>query len=714
MRRTLLAASAIAGVFASAHASAAAPASCALLKGPIKHIVYLQFDNTHFTRDTPNVPSDVEQMPTLYNFLVDNGVLGVSNHTQLISHTSDGILNSITGLYPDRVGSAIANSFGFYNSNGSVSFPSDFVYWTDTASAAANAPGDTAPVLITDTGKNTPAPWVAFTRAGCDFGAVALADMELENNSSDIANVFGPTSPEYMLAKSNYDAGVADFEGIAVHCAQGSAICAANAAHASNDVLPDEPGGYTGFQALYGSLYTVPAITGGQQTSLNDLEGAPIQYEDYYKGSTTYTPGFPGFDGMFPKVTLSYVAQMLEAGIPVVYGYLADAHDDHDPMNTHAYGPGEPGFVAQLKDYDRGWQLFFQRLAKDGITKKNTLFIITVEEGDHFAGGPGAPAGCDGVTVPCSYKAVGEINADQRRLVYTERNNATQFDSHYDMAPAVYIEGQPGPETATVRQLEADLAATTVPDPLKNNKSIPLFERFADQNEMALLHMITADPLRTPSFTPFAQEDYYVTSYNPTATPPLCTGDFSDCVYESPGYAWNHGGFQSTIATTWLGLVGPGVKTIGMDKTTWTDHVDIRPTILSLAHLTDDYVHDGRVISEELETSVLPISIEENVAAYETLGAAYKQLTAPFGEVGVDSLVYATPNVTTTDATAHQTYLTTIQAFTVERNALAATIRSYLDNAVFNGGPFDAQTAATYTKSATKLITKMHHLATNQ
>jgi hypothetical protein len=405
---------------------------------------------------------------------------------------------------------------------------------------------------------------------------------------------------------------------------------------------------------------------------------------------------------------------MLEAGIPVVYGYLSDAHDDHDPMNTHAYGPGEPGFVAQLKDYDRGWQLFFQRLAKDGITKKNTLFIITVEEGDHFAGGPGAPAGCDGVTVPCSYKAVGEINADQRRLVYTERNNATQFDSHYDMAPAVYIEGQPGPETATVRQLEADLAATTVPDPLKNNKTIPLFERFADQNEMALLHMITADPLRTPSFTPFAQEDYYVTSYNPTATPPLCTGDFSDCVYESPGYAWNHGGFQSTIATTWLGLVGPGVKTMGMDKTTWTDHVDIRPTILSLAHLTDDYVHDGRVISEELETSVLPISIEENVAAYETLGAAYKQLTAPFGEVGVDSLVYATPNVTTTDATAHQTYLTTIQAFTADRNALAATIRSYLDNAVFNGGPFDAQTAAAYTKSATKLITKMHHLATNQ
>jgi hypothetical protein len=710
MRKTLLAMSALAGTLVSFHASAAAANACPLASGRIKHIVYLQFDNTHFIRDTPYVPSDMEQMPTLYNFLVDNGVLGTSNHTQLISHTSNGILNSITGLYPDRVGSAIANSFGFYNSNGSVSFPSDFVYWTDTASAAAGAPGDAAPVLITDTGKNTPAPWVPFTRAGCDFGAVALADMELENNGSDVANVFGPDSPEYKLAQSNYDAGVADFQGISVHCAQGSAICAANASHARPDLLPDEPGGYTGFQALYGSVYTVPAITGGAQTSLNDLEGAPIQYEDYYKGKTTYTPGFPGFDGMFPKVTLSYVAQMLEAGIPVVYGYLSDAHDDHDPQNAVAFGPGQPGFVAQLQDYDRGWKLFFQRLAKDGINKSNTLFVITVEEGDHFAGGPGRPVGCDGVTVPCSYAAIGEINADQRRLVYTERNNSTQFDSHYDMAPAVYIEGQPGPETAVVRQLEADLAAVTVPDTLSGT-TIPLFQRFADQNEMALLHMITADPLRTPSFTPFAQEDYYVTSYDPTSTPPLCTGDYSDCVYESAGYAWNHGGFQAKIATTWLGLVGPGVVNLGADATTWTDHVDIRPTILELAHLTDDYQHDGRVITEQLESSVLPINIETNVAVFNALGRAYKQLTAPFGSVGTNSLIYATPNVTTTDATAHQTYLTTIQSFTAQRNALAATIRSYIENAEFKSGPFEVTTANGYIRSASTLIAQMKSLA---
>ena len=31
----------------------------------IQHVIYLQFDNVHFERDNPNVPSDIEQMPNL-------------------------------------------------------------------------------------------------------------------------------------------------------------------------------------------------------------------------------------------------------------------------------------------------------------------------------------------------------------------------------------------------------------------------------------------------------------------------------------------------------------------------------------------------------------------------------------------------------------------------------------------------------------------------
>jgi hypothetical protein len=68
--------------------------------GTIKHVIYVQFDNTHFLRDNPNVPSDIEQMPSLLNFIQDNGVLMSNDHTALISHTATGILTPLTGVYP--------------------------------------------------------------------------------------------------------------------------------------------------------------------------------------------------------------------------------------------------------------------------------------------------------------------------------------------------------------------------------------------------------------------------------------------------------------------------------------------------------------------------------------------------------------------------------------------------------------------------------------
>ncbi|HKB49433.1 MAG TPA: hypothetical protein VKC57_17125, partial [Ktedonobacterales bacterium] len=46
-------------------ARAASTGDCQLnsAKGNVQHVIYVQFDNVHFTRDNPNVPSDLEQMP---------------------------------------------------------------------------------------------------------------------------------------------------------------------------------------------------------------------------------------------------------------------------------------------------------------------------------------------------------------------------------------------------------------------------------------------------------------------------------------------------------------------------------------------------------------------------------------------------------------------------------------------------------------------------
>ena len=105
-------------------ATAAASGSCQLgtKAGQIKHVIYLQFDNTHFRRDNSNVASDLEQMPNLLNFLKGNGTLLTNDHTILISHTAGGILSSLTGLYPDRNGQTVSNSYDFFRADGTPNF----------------------------------------------------------------------------------------------------------------------------------------------------------------------------------------------------------------------------------------------------------------------------------------------------------------------------------------------------------------------------------------------------------------------------------------------------------------------------------------------------------------------------------------------------------------------------------------------------------------
>ena len=51
---------------ASASQNVVTSTSCALgPSGAVSHVISIQFDNTHFLRDNPNVPSDIEQMPAL-------------------------------------------------------------------------------------------------------------------------------------------------------------------------------------------------------------------------------------------------------------------------------------------------------------------------------------------------------------------------------------------------------------------------------------------------------------------------------------------------------------------------------------------------------------------------------------------------------------------------------------------------------------------------
>src|SRR6266478_5570380 len=95
---------------AATTAASADTSSCHLGNG-VKHVVTLMFDNVHYFRDNPNVPSDLQLMPNLLNFFTGNGTLMSNNHTPLIAHTANDLLTTATGLYGDRHGMPISNSY---------------------------------------------------------------------------------------------------------------------------------------------------------------------------------------------------------------------------------------------------------------------------------------------------------------------------------------------------------------------------------------------------------------------------------------------------------------------------------------------------------------------------------------------------------------------------------------------------------------------------
>ena len=117
--------------------------------------------------------------------------------------------------------------------------------------------------------------------------------------------------------------------------------------------------------------------------------------------------------------------------------------------STSPTGRARPATSQQLQDYDLAFGKFFDRLAPTASTSRNTLFVFTVDEGDHFVGDQPTPAGCDGVTTPCTYNRVGEINADLRRMILTQFGDSTLFSVHSDDAPTVYVNRQPARSDAT-------------------------------------------------------------------------------------------------------------------------------------------------------------------------------------------------------------------------------------------------------------------------
>jgi len=225
-----------------------------------------------------------------------------------------------------------------------------------------------------------------------------------------------------------------------------------------------------------------------------------------------------------------------------------------------------------------------------------------------------------------------------------------------------------------------------------------------DRVGMNALHMVTGDPLRTPTFVSFLQPDYFGFAGGTTCT------TASPCTQVQPPFAWNHGGYQPDVTTTWAGYVGPGVRRLGSTGRTWTDHTDLRPTILTLLGLKDDYVHDGRAVTQLLDKSATPQALRHGEGLLQRLGAAYKQLNAPVGRVGHDVLVASNAALSGDDAT-YASIEGRLANLTSQRNALADRVKRLLDEATFDGVSARPPEARSLLQHANRVIRRFDALA---
>src|SRR5260370_36448969 len=92
------------------------------------------------------------------------------------------------------------------------------------------------------------------------------------------------------------------------------------------------------------------------------------------------------------------------------------------------------------------------------------------------------------------------------------------------------------------------------------------------------------------------------------------------------------------MARTLIALAGPAIRNLGVTDNFFSDHVDVRPTIMWLTGLTDDYQHDGRVLMELIAPNALSSNLHAHHETLLSLGQAYKQINAPFGQLAMSTL----------------------------------------------------------------------------
>jgi hypothetical protein len=132
--------------------------------------------------------------------------------------------------------------------------------------------------------------------------------------------------------------------------------------------------------------------------------------------------------------------------------------------------------------------------------------------------------------------------------------------------------------------------------------------------------------------------------------------------------------------------------------------------MLHLTGLTDDYVMDGRVISE-----ILGGNGNGRLQQLAALGACYKQLNASVGSFGSNTLVASTSALGSGSATSDGSYVNTtasLSSLADRRDRLATQIKNELDGAEFHGSFPSNATVGSQLGSCQDLLKQAAALAT--
>jgi hypothetical protein len=422
-----------------------------------------------------------------------------------------------------------------------------------------------------------------------------------------------------------------------------------------------------------------------------------------------------------------------------------DAPGTSDPLfrgspSAQSFGSGEAGYENYLHQLNNDFQSFFDQAKADGFTTANTEFVFYSDENDHVSEGTPANPACDGISTPCQWNhsgvngsteetstpghpvpgQLGETFVNVDSTLPSESQYANQpYFINPDSAPEIYLENGTGPnpqlgspdQTApNVRQFERDLSNATYTDPYTSSTT-HVVNQAADHAELSALHMVTADPLRTPTEVAFSPGANFVNSvpaagaFNSSTSTVLSdptTNAFNGCnaISTTPvpsacsesTFTYVHGDFAPETNNTWAGLVGPGVLNLGAYGGVWTDHVDIRTTLLDLVGLHDSYTPDGRVITQIIDPTDT-VDPENTPALHSSdaaqLGTILKKINAPvyessegakdgFGTATLDADTVALASGGSTDDSLYTTVESDISHITAQRNAVVADIQARL------------------------------------